>query len=98
MSKKSTKKKLGTLRLNEAEKQAIAEMVESDGFKVWKNKVVPARALQISGLVYGMLPSEANMARIQGQGDENSRQVAKLEDIADDWNKKQLEEDAEDEV
>jgi hypothetical protein len=90
---KNPPKKLGTLNLNEAEKQAIAEMVQSDGFKVWKKKIIPNRSLQIAGLVYGLEPSEANMSKIQGQGYENSKQIKVLEDIADEWNKKQLDED-----
>lgn len=74
--------KLGAVKLNEAQKQAIAEMVETDGFKIWKKKLMPARALQIAGFTYNMEPTSTNMAKLQGQAFENSMQISKIEDIA----------------
>jgi hypothetical protein len=86
-------KKLGTLRLSEGEKQAIAEMVESDGFKVWKKKVMPNRELQIAGACLQAVDSNG-LFRAKGQSYENGKAVKSLEEIAADWNKNQLDEDA----
>lgn len=95
MSDQTKLLKLGTLKLNEREKQAIAEMVSSDGFKVWKRKVMPNRELQIAGAALNAT-DERGLFRAKGQSYENGKQVKSLEDIASDWNNNQLEEDAED--
>lgn len=73
--------KLGSLRLSYAEKEAIAEMVETDGFKIWKKKVMPARELQIAGLALNA-QDERELFRAKGQSFENGSQIKKLEEIA----------------
>lgn len=86
-------KKLGTLRLTEGEKQAIAELVVSDGFKVWKKKIMPNREIQIAGACLQAV-DEKGLFRAKGMSYENGRALKLLEEIAEAWNKNQLDEDA----
>lgn len=78
--------KLGTLRLTEAEKEAIAEMVDSDGFRVWKKKVMPNREVQIAGTALSAI-DEHGLYTARGMSLENQGQVARIEKIANDYNK-----------
>jgi hypothetical protein len=83
--------KLGTLKLTDAEKQAIAEMVETPGFKVWKKKVIPNREVQIAGLALSAIDVNG-LYLARGCSSENRRQVESLQKIADDYNKSDVDE------
>ena len=80
--------KLGTLRLTDAEKEAIAEMVDSDGFKVWKKKVMPNREVKIAGTALSAV-DENGLWYAKGMSFENSKQITELENIAREYNKNQ---------
>jgi len=82
--------KLGTLKLTDAEKQAIAEMVETPGFKVWKKKVIPNREIQIAGLALSAIDVNG-LYHARGCSSENRRQVESLQKI-DDYNKSDVDE------
>ena len=79
--------KLGKLRLNEQQKQAIAEMVETDGFRIWERLVVPTREVEIGGLVINTAMDSDQLWYYKGMSYENSRVVKSLRDIADEFNK-----------
>lgn len=93
--KKLKPQKLGTLKLNEGEKQAIAELVESEGFKVWAQKVIPNRTLVIAGTALAAM-DERGLYHARGMAFENSKQVDILAEIAAEYNRTQLDEDAKD--
>lgn len=80
--------KLGSLRLNDAEQQAIAELVDSDGFRVWAKKVMPTREIQIAGTALSAL-DEHGLYLARGMSLENRKQITLLQDIANKWNTKQ---------
>jgi hypothetical protein len=80
--------KLGTLKLTDAEKEAIAELVESDGFKVWKRKVMPNREVVIAGTALSAV-DEKGLWYAKGMSFENSKQIGELEKIAAEYNKNQ---------
>lgn len=86
-------KKLGTLRLTDGEKKAIALMVDSEGFKIWKKKVMPNRELQIAGACLQAV-DQNGLFRAKGQSYENGRAIKALEEIAAAWSDNQLNEDA----
>lgn len=78
--------KLGTLKLSDAEKEAIAELVETDGFKVWKRKVMPNREVVIAGTALSAV-DEKGLWYAKGMSFENSKQITELEKIANEYNK-----------
>ena len=78
--------KLGTLKLSDAEKEAIAELVDSDGFKVWKRKIMPNREVVIAGTALSAV-DEKGLWYAKGMSFENSKQIAELEKIANEYNK-----------
>lgn len=78
--------KLGTLKLSDAEKEAIAELVETDGFKVWKRKVMPNREVVIAGTALSAV-DEKGLWYAKGMSFENSKQITELEKIAAEYNK-----------
>lgn len=92
MSTNKRELKLGSLKLKDSEKEAIAEMVESDGFKAWKNKVMPNRELKIAGAALAANSVE-ELFRAKGQSYENGKQIVQLEDIARAYNKNPDKED-----
>ncbi len=96
MSDRKTVPKLGQARLTEAEKQAIAEMVESDGFKVWKKKIVPSREVVIGGMLTNAAQTIEDLWYYKGMSFENGKPIKMLEDTAAKYNATQLDEDAED--
>jgi hypothetical protein len=77
--------KLGNPNLTDSEKEAIAEMVESAGFKAWLNKVIPARMVQLSATALAS-PDYNTLLRIQGQAAEIDNQPKKLMEIATEYN------------
>lgn len=97
MSKETKELKLGTLKLSDKEKQAIAEFIQTPGFRVWKKKIMPARELVIAGLALNAQDVNG-LFYAKGMSLENSRQISSLEEIAKKYNANQLNEDFEDEV
>lgn len=79
--------KLRALKLSAAEKEAIAELVESDGFKIWKNKIIPHREVQIALTLVSMGTTDNDLWWNKGMAHENAKQVKILEDIAAQHNK-----------
>lgn len=77
---------LGALNLTDSEKQAIAQLVDSDGFKVWKKKVVKSREIKIAGAALSAVDANG-LWYAKGMSFENSKQVSILEDIAADYDK-----------
>lgn len=78
--------KLGTLKLSDAEKEVIAELVDSDGFRVWKRKIMPNREVVIAGTALSAI-DEQGLWYAKGMSFENSKQIAELEKIANEHNK-----------
>lgn len=77
---------LGSIKLSDSEKQAIALLVESDGFKVWSKKVVKAREVQIAGTALSAI-DENGLWYAKGMSFENSKQISILQQIADEFEK-----------
>ena len=90
MSTKS--KKLSSLNLSDKEKQDIAEMVETPGFRVWIKKIVPHREIQIALTNISMGTDEKDLWYNKGMASENGKGPRSLKEIADDWNKGQIDE------
>lgn len=97
MSAKDTTK-LKKFKLTDGEKSAIAQLVESDGFKVLAKRIIPQRELQIALTNISMGNTERDLWYNKGMVYENSKLLAMIQDVADEYNKKQLDEDATDEV
>lgn len=96
MSKKSTNQ-LGTLpKLSDAEKEAIAELVQTPGFKIWKKKIVPHREVQIALTNISMGQTTEDLWYNKGMVRENKKSLETLEKIAEDFNKGNIEEDGTD--
>lgn len=76
------KEKLGTIRLTDAEKVAIAAMVDSPGYKVWTKKILAARELQISGSLINTGSTAEDLWLHKGMSYENSNTPKLLEGIA----------------
>lgn len=88
--------KLGKVRLSEAEQEAIAEMVESEGFKVWVKKIVPTREVQIAGTAINAGLTAEDLWYYKGMSFENGKPIKQLKEIAAEYNKNQLEIDSKD--
>lgn len=91
---KDDAKKLGTLILTDDEREAIAEMVDSPGFKVWKKKVMPARELQIAGAALASIEKH-DLWYHKGMSFENGKQISNLENLAKKHNEDMGDEDQE---
>jgi hypothetical protein len=78
------REKLGNIRLNDNERRAIAAMVESPGYKVWKNKILAARELQISGSLINTGATSEDLWLHKGMSYENANTPKLLEGIAKD--------------
>lgn len=81
MSKKPTNK-LSSLKLTEEEKTAIAEMVATPGFRIWKDKIIPTREIQIALTNISMGVSENDLWYNKGMIRENSKTLKTLEALA----------------
>lgn len=86
------KEKLGIIRLTDDEKGAIAAMVESAGFKVWKKKILTARELQISGSLINTGATVEDLWLHKGMSYENANTTKLLESIAKNVEEKEDEE------
>lgn len=82
----SSNSKLGKVKLNDAQKLAIAEMVETDGFKVWKKVIAPHREIQIALTVIATALDERQLWQNKGQAIENGKALKDLEEIANEYN------------
>lgn len=74
--------KLGTLKLSGAEKAAIASMVDSPGFRVWRQKIMPNREIKIAGTLVNTGQDEKDLWYFKGRSVENEQIVKELLDIA----------------
>ncbi len=86
------KEKLGIIRLTDGEKAAIAAMVESPGFRIWKKKILTARELQISGSLINTGSTSEDLWLHKGMSYENANTTKLLESIAKDVEDKEDEE------
>lgn len=94
---KTKAKKLGTLKLTDAQREAIAKMVDSDGFKIWEKIIVPTREIEIGGLLSNAAMTQDDLWYYKGMSYQNSQSPKKIREIVDEYNKKQLEVDSDDE-
>lgn len=84
------KEKLGVIKLTDSEKKAIAVMVESPGFRIWKKKILAAREVQICGSLINTGATAEDLWLHKGMSYENSNTPKLLESIAKEVEEEQV--------
>lgn len=81
--------KIGDIKLNDAQKQMVAEFVESDMFKLIKNVIRPKRQIRIGQTGIRGAQDESDLFYYKGMLFESDWLPTHLEQVARDYNKDQ---------
>lgn len=75
--------KLKDIRLTKEERVAITNMVASEGFKVWADKIVKTREIQIALTGLAVAQDNLELYYYKGLNYENAQVVKELREIAE---------------
>lgn len=79
--------KLGELKLTETQKEQLAELVESDGWKVLKSIIRPQRQVKYALLTINSAPDTDTVSFYRGASWNNDDLVKSVERVAEEFNK-----------